>query len=336
VRDFKPNIWQLQAQYNTEGLVTALSDDDAGIRRRAAAALLALGAVKTISHLEQALDYEQDPETRDAMLVAIQGLNNEKRRREESSDNGDEQPDIDPAVQEQLNRLRSKRIEEVIDAAGQLGDLGDKVAVPMLMVLFTNAKVPIKIRLAVAEALLKLESAPVEVTLLGALRSEDWHTRRNGAAILGRLQATWAVEPLARALRDKNETVRKTAYAALKHIGTDEAKAAIEKLRRTLERSKNENRVSELNSADGNEAGKRPSVLDTQELVWPSRKNKKKQEEEELDDSHPTLAPTKPFDPDVIVRAREQFEEMKRRRAEEREQETESEPDSDGDNIGED
>jgi hypothetical protein len=76
--------------------------------------------------------------------------------------------------------------------------------------------------------LIKLESAPVEVTLLAALRNPDWRIRRNATAVLGQLHADWAVHPLIAALRDEQEIVRRTAYAALKRIGTTEALQAIE------------------------------------------------------------------------------------------------------------
>jgi hypothetical protein len=105
--------------------------------------------------------------------------------------------------------------------------MGDKLAVEPLVLLFNDARMSIQVRLAVAEALLKLESAPVEVALLANLRHSDWRIRRNGAAILGQLKATWAIQPLARALRDSNKHVRRTARAALKHIGTPEARKAL-------------------------------------------------------------------------------------------------------------
>jgi hypothetical protein len=45
--------------------------------------------------------------------------------------------------------------------------------------------------------------------------------------MLGHLEADWAVTPLTEALKDENELVRRTAHAALKHIGTPEALAAL-------------------------------------------------------------------------------------------------------------
>ena len=84
-----------------------------------------------------------------------------------------------------------------------------------------------RVRLAVAEALIKLQSAPAEITLLAALRNERWMIRRNAAAVLGQIQADWAVEPLIQSLRDPIEAVRRVARAALERIGTAEALAAI-------------------------------------------------------------------------------------------------------------
>ncbi|MCD4684596.1 MAG: HEAT repeat domain-containing protein, partial [Anaerolineae bacterium] len=71
--------------------------------------------------------------------------------------------------------------------------------------------------------LLKLQSAPAVVTLLGALRRDSWQVRRNAAAVLGQIQATWAVEPLAKALDDAHPVVRRTAAAALRRIGSADA-----------------------------------------------------------------------------------------------------------------
>ena len=114
----------------------------------------------------------------------------------------------------------------------------DKTAVEPLVVLFNDPRTPTRIRLAVAEALLKLEGAPTEVALLAALRSEDWHIRRNSAAILGQIRATWAIEPLARAaLRDKRNVVRRTARAALRYIGTPQALKALKTIRTAMQKS---------------------------------------------------------------------------------------------------
>ncbi len=222
-KEYRPDIWQLQAKLDTQGLVDALKSDDPNIRKRAAAALRALGAVASIPALRVALVNEQDAEVRNHMSAALEALQLEAKRATDTQ----EAVVPETPVGKLIAQLRSKDPEEVIKAANGLGELGDKLAVEPLVVLFNDAKVSIQVRLAVAEALLKLEAAPVEVTLLAALRHADWHIRRNGAAILGQLRAEWAVDPLVKALRDPNRIVQKTARAALKHIGTPEALRAL-------------------------------------------------------------------------------------------------------------
>jgi HEAT repeat protein len=223
----EPDIWQLQAQFDTSGLISALSSDDAGIRRRAAAALRALNAREAIPALKAAYAAENDPEARQMIIAALKTLSSTGDLPAGAVENAPD-PDVQPPmVQRLIQQLKSSDPDKIVAAANQLGDIGDKLAVEPLVLLFNDARMSIQVRLAVAEALLKLESAPVEVALLANLRHSDWRIRRNGAAILGQLKAEWAIQPLARALRDNNKYVRRTARAALKYIGTPEARKAL-------------------------------------------------------------------------------------------------------------
>ena len=81
---------------------------------------------------------------------------------------------------------------------------------------------------------LLLDSAPAIVTLLGALRNPDWQVRRNAAAMLGMVRASWAVVPLVAALDDPNEIVRRTVETALESINTPEARVALDARRRAF------------------------------------------------------------------------------------------------------
>lgn len=216
VSDFKPNIWRLQAQFDTQGLIRALSDADADIRQRAAAALRTMGATAAIPALQTTLASEQNDDARIIISAALEYLMNEANREAEQS------PETSRIVR-LIAQLSSLDIEQVVQAAKALGHLKNKNAVEPLVLLFHNHHKPTRARLAAAEALIALDSAPAEVTLLAALRSDKWFLRRNAAAILGQLRANWAVEPLAHALRDEHEIVRKTALAALKRIATPEA-----------------------------------------------------------------------------------------------------------------
>lgn len=224
--EYRSDIWRLQAQYNIEGLIQALSASDPGIRRRAAVALRAIFAKPAVEALRKALEVEDNEETRQSMQAAIDTLT--------ATDTDLEAPPQkrEPTVQEKrvqrlIDLLKKDDPRQVMYAARELANLKHTLAVEPLVMVFKNTAFPTVVRLAVAEALLKLEGAPVEVALLANLRSPDWETRRKAAAILGQMKATWAVPPLAKALRDPHPIVRRTARAALVHIDTQEAKRVL-------------------------------------------------------------------------------------------------------------
>jgi HEAT repeat protein len=212
VSDLRLNIWRLQAQFDTRGLIEALANQDAGIRKRAAAALRTLDATEAVPALKQALANEKDADTRSALTAALEHLLPEE---------SDKSP-------KWIAQLKSGDTENMIQAARALGELKDKTAVEPLVLIFHNPQLSGRVRLAAAEALIKLESAPAVVTLLAALRGKDWHIRRNAVAVLGQLRADWAIEPIIERMADENDIVRRTARAALKRIGTPEALKALE------------------------------------------------------------------------------------------------------------
>jgi hypothetical protein len=225
VNDYKPDIWRLQFQSNIDGLTAALTNDDPDIRKRAAAALRTLGAASAIPTLKTVIETESDPDARAHILAALDYLANEAEAAEK-------EPSAEVLEQNRVSRLiaelnRQESPERIIEAARELGELDDKLAGEPLVMVFNNTKLPLKVRLTVAETLLKLECAPMEVSLLGALRNSDWHIRHKAAAVLGKMKADWAVPPLSKALYDEHKQVRRTAGAALRHINTPEAQAAL-------------------------------------------------------------------------------------------------------------
>jgi hypothetical protein len=221
VKDFNFEIWRLQSQSDVKGLVATLKDTNPLNRRAAATALRSLGATTAIPSVQDALLQESDPELREVLVTTLESLfaqNNENRP---------EQPGDNRNIVRLIARLSGTHTEQAIRAAQELGDSREKLTIEALLMTFNNRKMAARVRLAVAEALLKLQSAPAEITLLAALRSEKWMIRRNAAAVLGQVQADWAVEPLIQTLRDPIEAVRRVARAALERIGTPEALAVI-------------------------------------------------------------------------------------------------------------
>jgi hypothetical protein len=211
-------VWQLQARHDVQGLIVALQSTDPEVRKRAAIALRMIDASPAVPALKRALQKETDESARKSLFAALYIL--------------DHQTDVGGLIKSRdvhglVETLKSRHPENVIIAAQALGELGDRTAVEPLVILFHNSSSPPKVRLAAAEALLQLKSAPAVVTLLGALRRDSWEVRRNAAAVLGQIQAAWAVDPLNNALDDPHPVVRRTAAAALRRIGTADAIAAL-------------------------------------------------------------------------------------------------------------
>jgi hypothetical protein len=222
VSDSNFDIWRLQSNSDVRGLLEAVRLATPDVRKRAVTALRALGATSAIPGLQAILVEEKDAEVRALLISTLDYLF------QQEMDDDDEQSEEHSRVVQLIAQLNSDKPEQIIRAAQNLAELKEKIAVESLIMVFHNRHLLADVRLAAAEALIKLESAPVEISLLGALRHHDWHHRRNAAAVLGQLSADWAVRPLAAALRDEQEIVRRTAHAALKRIGTPAALKAIE------------------------------------------------------------------------------------------------------------
>lgn len=222
MKDFNFEVWRMQTQADVRGLMNMLSDANPLTRRAAATALRTLASPTAIPALQDALMRESEPDVREVLVTTLELLfaNRTAETDTPSTENRN--------VVRLIARLSAGHTEQAIRAAQELGDSREKLTIEALLMTFNNRKLSARVRLAVAEALLKLQSAPAEITLLAALRSEKWMVRRNAASILGQFEADWAVEPLLRALRDPIEGVRRVAKAALERIATPEALAAVQ------------------------------------------------------------------------------------------------------------
>jgi HEAT repeat protein len=224
--DYLSGIWQLQAARDVDGLVYLLKSRSSAIRLRAAVALRMIADPAVVPALLDALDSESDGDVRRALLATIAGLQETRWGARPSHD----------ALGALVRALHEGTESQRVEAALSLGDRGDARASEDLLAIVHDNGASTHLRYTCAEALLKLQAPTVEVTLLGALRHMNWHIRRNGAAILGQMRATWAVEPLTYALFDEHPHVRRTSFAALKMIDTREARYVLNTIRKAKRR----------------------------------------------------------------------------------------------------
>ncbi len=220
--DLQSEIWRLQMRSDVGGLVEMLRHKSANIRGRAALALQVIGANAAIPSLQMALMDETDPATRRLFIAVLDDLF------QLALENDAELPahQHHPIVS-LIDQLSGQSHEQIIRAAQQIGERGAKIAAETLVRVFENTGLPSRVRLTAAEALLKLDCAPVEVSLLAGLRHPEFQVRRSAAGVLGQLKAAWAVDALIGVLNDPHDSVRRMAHAALQHIGTPEALDAI-------------------------------------------------------------------------------------------------------------
>ena len=225
----RPNIWKLQADRDVAGLEEALQYDDVEIRKRAAAALRVIGTAAAIVVLERALIAEQNVQVREHIDVSLSYFSQGVLIQEFIKTKN---------VSGLVEMLHSPRQQEVMQAIQALGDIGDRTATEGLVIVFRNALIHDDVRLAAAEALLKLENAPAVIALLGALQKDNWQSRHNAVIVLGQLKATWATKPLIEALNDAHSKVRKSAAWALRQINTNEATQALTEYQQLEKRMK--------------------------------------------------------------------------------------------------
>lgn len=214
-----PNIWQLQSRRDLDGLVEALRHADPEVRRHAAAALRTLDAAQTVDALKEALRVEADWDVQTCLTAAIQHLTHESTLHILV-----EQGNVSALV----GLLHSPETDDVLAAIEGLVELGDRLAVEPLVVLFHDESLPDEVRYAAAEALIRLQGAPAVVTLLAALRRENPQVRANAARVLGEIRARWATRGLIEQIDDPDPEARAAVENALQRIGTPAALRALE------------------------------------------------------------------------------------------------------------
>ncbi|QPC84271.1 HEAT repeat domain-containing protein [Phototrophicus methaneseepsis] len=219
------DIWRLQAQKDIDGLIQALRSPSAQRRKRAAAALLALDAKSAIPALQEVIKTEPDTSTKTGLVTALNSLIDDFPELPTQLNTAMDKRQI--LVDRLIDKLTNDNPDVVVAAAQSLVNLREASAFEPLMQILRDEGRSIQVRAGIAEALLKMDDTSVKETLLKMLRHSNVQTRHKTAAILGQLKAEWSIIPLTKHLRDPNNEMRKVVRAALRHIGTPEARRAL-------------------------------------------------------------------------------------------------------------
>ena len=178
-----------------EVLITALADDDRGVRRQAGKALAMIGP-EVVKPLIRALSHS-DREVR-RQVAKVLGMMRDIRT-------------VEPLVAALEDCDSGVRWQ----AAEALGKMGKGAVAPLVAVLGESGS---GVRWWAAAALEHMGTVAVD-SLMKVLIAGKWEMRQQAAEVLGTIQDAQAVEPLVMALGDSNDGVRRRAAAALEKIG---------------------------------------------------------------------------------------------------------------------
>ena len=178
-----------------ESLIMSLADSDRGVRRRAVRALRMIGM-----------------EAVEPLIAALHHSDREVRRQ----------------VAEVLGTMKDGRVVKPLvaalgdsdngvrwQAAEALGKMGEEAVEPLVAVLGESGS---GVRWWAAAALEQIGTGAVD-SLMKVLIAEKWEVRQQAAEVLGTIQDARAIEPLAMALGDSNDGVRRRAATALEKFG---------------------------------------------------------------------------------------------------------------------
>jgi len=216
--------------------IAALKDEDWALREEAATLLGGFADPRAITPLIDAL-HDEDRAVREAAATSLRkigraGLPALTRALQDPNGNVQEAAvsilmDLadTSTVEPLIECLASKNWVMRMHAAKALGALGDERSVRPLIPLLMD---PVKaVRVDTSDALARLGSVAV-MSLLAALRHDEWILRLHACEALGKMSAEEAVEPLCQLmLNDRDAAVRQDAAKALGAIGNHQALEAL-------------------------------------------------------------------------------------------------------------
>jgi len=208
----KPDIKKMEREGDIMGLTRLLKfEQDESVRREAA---FAIGKISGPKSEEAEKEILEQSVTELINSLKSDDVKQEKQAARELVDIGK------PAVKPLLILLKGNKWKIKWYASEILGKIGDKEAVPELIVTMgdENSGVRSKSMLALVEI-----DEPSVDPLINALSNENWQIRRQAAEALGLICAQKAVNPLIEILDDKNSWVKKAAAESLGNIGDKRA-----------------------------------------------------------------------------------------------------------------
>ncbi|MBM4240601.1 MAG: HEAT repeat domain-containing protein [Euryarchaeota archaeon] len=205
--EFKPDVEDMKAKRDVEGLIRSLSHEDHIIRKESARALIYVGDERAVEPLIKALKYEDWQESF-TVLTAV---------RENAAEGlgriGDKK-----ALKPLIQALKDKDGGVRWKAAWSLGRIGDKGALEPLIEALNDEDGDVRKHAAGALGNIRDERA-VE-PLIQALNDEDWPVRKCVVTALGKIGDERALGPLIHSLGDEDGDVRWKAMSAIGKMGT--------------------------------------------------------------------------------------------------------------------
>jgi HEAT repeat protein len=216
--EYRPDIDDLKAKKDVDGLIEALNHEDIIIVKEAARALKYVGDERAVDALIQSLELYDD-ESNFTIATSIRTFSAEALG-----------IIVDLRAEVPLIRSLNDKSSEVRAAAAEsLGKLGDDTAEESLVFILendTNADV----RKHAASALGSVGHEDAVESLIGSLSDKEWPVRKNAVIALGKLGDKRALKPILKALDDEDTDVKRQAIHALEKMKKEAFKPLLKKL----------------------------------------------------------------------------------------------------------
>ena len=215
--EYKPDVDDLMAKKDVEGLIKALNNEDYIVRKEASSALKYVGDQRAVDALIKSLEYE-NWHSKFSVLISVRANSAEALGKIGSK----------KAVPFLIESLHDNDVEVRWKSAEALGRIGDKSAVEPLIFLLEDSDGDV--RKHTARALGDLGDERAVDPLIDSLQDIDWPVRKNAATALGRIGDERALKPLLNALQDDDIDVRRHAIGALVKMKKHAVKPLLKKL----------------------------------------------------------------------------------------------------------